>query len=294
MSRLFVDHLTVIDFSYLDAERGIVGESWIVDLQLDGALNEQGMVFDFGPVKKQIKAAIDAGMDHRFVVPRHLPGLHVETQGDEVYLAWANPDQGMALTYRAPAQALYWLDGEQVTPALARADILLQLQRIVPSNVQAIHIQLRTETHAEPYYHYSHGLKKHDGDCQRMIHGHRSRLQIFRNEQRAVAHEQALAEAWQDIYLVTREDIIDTRSVHGIECYVMRYQAQQGTFEMSWPVARCDVLETDSTVELIAQHLLTRLQANEPDVRWVVKAYEGVYKGAFASAAPIAAQKEPA
>ena len=51
MSRLFVDNLTVLDFSYFHPTRGVVGESWIVDVELVGDLNDEGMVFDFGHVK---------------------------------------------------------------------------------------------------------------------------------------------------------------------------------------------------------------------------------------------------
>lgn len=282
MSRLFVDHLTVIDFSYLDAERGLVGESWIVDLELDGELNAQGMVFDFGPVKKQIKAAIDSGMDHRFVIPRGLPGLLVSTEGTTTRVQWANLARGLVLDYRAPHQAFYWLDATAVTAQVARIDMVHNLKAVVPDNVKTIGITLRTELQTGVFYHYSHGLKKHDGDCQRMIHGHRSRLQILNHQQPALEYEQQIAQSWQDIYLVTRADIIETRQVQGINCYHMRYSAQQGQFELTWPVNRCDVLETDTTVELIAEHLLAKVTALNPTTQWTVKAYEGVHKGAYA------------
>jgi 6-pyruvoyl-tetrahydropterin synthase len=63
--QLFVNDLTVIDFSYLCTTRGVVGESWIVDVLLDGDLNEMSMVLDFGVVKKQINAIIDLAVDHK-------------------------------------------------------------------------------------------------------------------------------------------------------------------------------------------------------------------------------------
>src|SRR3546814_7361440 len=63
MSALFVEHLSVIDCAYLDAARGLVGESWIVDVELHGDLDGQSMVLDFGEVKKRLKRAIEIGRE---------------------------------------------------------------------------------------------------------------------------------------------------------------------------------------------------------------------------------------
>ena len=88
MSALFVKHLTVLDFSYVHPERGILGESWIVDVELHGDLDDQGMVFDFGHVKRQVRDAVESLFDHKLVVPKSLPGLQGQRQGDQLDLQW--------------------------------------------------------------------------------------------------------------------------------------------------------------------------------------------------------------
>ena len=59
--KLFVDNLTNVDFSFLHPQRGLMGESWLVQLELDGSLNDQGMICDFGIVKKEVKAGLTVG-----------------------------------------------------------------------------------------------------------------------------------------------------------------------------------------------------------------------------------------
>lgn len=50
--KLFINDLTVMDFCFLDAEAGLIGDSLIVDIILEGDLNAESMVMDFSHAKK--------------------------------------------------------------------------------------------------------------------------------------------------------------------------------------------------------------------------------------------------
>ena len=58
---------------------------------------------------------------------------------------------------------------------------------------------------------------------------------------------------------------------------------QKGYFSLEIPKARCHIMKNDSTVELIAHHILKQLKALEPEAKLEVKAFEGVNKGAIAN-----------
>lgn len=280
-SSLFVDHLTVIDFSYFDPKRFVVGESWIVDIELFGELNDEGMLFDFGHVKKQIKMAIDEGVDHKLLLPIQAPNLSIEENDDNVSVTYQG--QGEQFEYQSPREAVYFVDAaevtiENVTPMLQR-----YLKTLMPSNVTDIAITLRCENIEGSFYQYSHGLKKHLGDCQRIAHGHRSDLQIFFDGKRNIEMENQWCEHWRDIYLITTEDIVDEPNINGIAHYRCEYEAEQGFFSICLAKERCQLIETDSTVELIAQFIATSVRELQPAVNEIkVKAFEGYRKGAFA------------
>ena len=186
--QLFVDQLTVIDSAYMDAQHGLVGESWIVDVVLHGAMDAQSMVMDFGLVKKRLKQAIDASLDHVVIIPKAMPGLEHTGHG------WIWQDAaGGQWRYQGPNVAECVLDCERISNAELAGYLEAYLLGAVPENVTAIDVTLRHETTQQPYYHYVHGLKKHDGNCQRIAHGHRSKIHILHHGQEAPALEEETA-----------------------------------------------------------------------------------------------------
>lgn len=276
--QLFVEQLTNVDFSYLDPERGLVGETWWAGATLDGALDEQGMICDFGTVKKILRNWLDDEVDHRLLVPLRHPALSWQAHEDHIELTWHFAEQTLQLS--CPQQALALVDAESIDASSVATWCRTQLQPFFPVNVEQLALTFTPEHITGASYHYSHGLKKHDGNCQRIAHGHRSRIHIWLDNQRNEALEQHWAERWADIYLVSEEDIIDDQNGQ----LSTRYQSAQGAFAMSLPSRACYRMNTDTTVEFIAQHLADAIKAEHPTQAVRVQAFEGVNKGAIASA----------
>ncbi|MCO7222685.1 6-carboxytetrahydropterin synthase [Pleionea sp. CnH1-48] len=283
MSVLFVDQLTVIDFSFFHPHRGIVGESWILDVELEGELDDNGMVFDFAHVKKQIKAHVDQLIDHKFVFPQHYAQATIKQEDDELIIECQDLSQ-RRFRHVSPTQAVALVPVDSITPESVTPFLKEHLLRILPDNVKDLQIALRTEKIDGPYYHYSHGLKKHFGDCQRIAHGHRSKIEVWQDGVINAEQAQIISEEWEDIYLITEEDIKQEDNFEGIDYTTVSYTSNQGYFELQVPTRQCDVMKTDSTVELIAQFLANRLKQRHPNNHFKVKAYEGVQKGAIAEA----------
>ena len=276
---LFVDNLTNVDFSYLDHSRGVVGETWLANAALDGALDHQGMVCDFGIVKKTLRNWLDDELDHRLLVPTRSPHLRLEQTTGQVALEWRLPGE-QVITVRGPAQAFALVDVASIDAGSVARWCVEQLAGVFPTSVDQLTLSFTSEEIPTAFYHYSHGLKKHDGNCQRIAHGHRSRIRIDLDGERNTELEQRWSERWADIYLGTREDLEreDSGQLH------FAYDALQGAFALSIPQSRCEVLECDTTVEQLAQYIAETLAADQPGHTVTVRAYEGIGKGAVASA----------
>lgn len=277
--KLFVEHLTTIDSAYLHPDHGLLGESWMVDITLEGALDDQSMVMDFADVKRKLKFVIDESIDHTLIMPQLSHQLVLDNHKDHLVAKW-NFGKGEWLEHSSPHAAVTLLKSETVDDAAMIAHIQKILAPHVPEGVKHIHIELRHEKTDDPTYHYVHGLKKHDGNCQRIAHGHRSRIQIVRDGKRDSALEKAWAKDWATAYIGTREDI--DREEGGMTHFA--YRSDQGEFRLAYPTARCRMIDTDSTVECIATFIAQTLKKQNGSANFAVRAYEGVQKGAIAEA----------
>lgn len=270
---LFVDELTVLDFAYVTPGLGVRGDSVYVGVELDGEPDDAGFIVDFGRVKKLVKRLIDEEIDHRLVVPRAGPDLAVKDGVLHVGLA------GGELRYACPEQALAWIDGAAVTRATLVAALEARLMPHLPANVAALRVLLRDELRlaSEPSFSYTHGLKHHDGNCQRLLHGHRNVIEARLDGRRDVRLELALVELFADKHFASRADVRGG---------LVSYRSAQGEFRAELPPERLVVLEREPSIEHIAAYAhawLTRRFELAPQ-RLSVTAYEGLRKGATARA----------
>ena len=290
--QLFVNDLTVIDFSYLCAERGIVGESWIVDVLLDGSLNEQSMVLDFGIVKKQIKAIIDDAVDHKLLLPMKSAHLLVTNSTREQHEFVDFNSQTANYFLQSPQCAFAKIDCERIEIQAVTLHLQTIIKAQLPQNVDGLTLTLRPEKIDGFYYHYTHGLKKHDGNCQRIAHGHRSKIQLFKNGMRSIKLEKMWCQRWQDIYIATDTDRVNKSDIElsdtaqqqlTDEHQFFAYVAPQGRFDIAVENKILEEVDCDSTVELLADYIARQLKQDSPDDTFKVIAYEGVAKGAIAN-----------
>ncbi|MDF0535476.1 6-carboxytetrahydropterin synthase [Shewanella yunxiaonensis] len=288
--QLFVKDLTVIDFSYLCPLRGMVGESWIVDVLLEGVLDQQNMVLDFGKVKRTIKQVIDQVADHRLLIPTACGDLRWQQQNDTVWIDFASRKGTIHLG--CPAEAFALVPNELIDFDSVNDFLINALRDVLPENVDNISLTLRSELLDGPFYHYSHGLKKHDGNCQRIAHGHRSPVKVFEDGVAAPEWDRYWAERWKDVYLGSESDMVPIEQLTmSPQCrvtddshYGFCYTAPQGEFQLAMPKGCCDLIPHDTTIELLAQFMADTLSAKMPGRQYRVMAFEGIGKGAIAVA----------
>ena len=115
---------------------------------------------------------------------------------------------------------------------------------------------------------------------------------MFKNNIASEALEKQWCERWQDIYIASEADRIiksdvqlskDAMAQLTPDHQYFAYQAPQGRFDIAVANKVLEVVDCDSTVELLADFIGRQLKQDSANDTFKVVAYEGVAKGAIAS-----------
>ena len=293
-STLFVRDVGKIDSAMFDPGFGIIGQSWYVDVWLTGTLDENGFVFDFSPLKSLIRQTLSSTLDHALIIP--VGSQNVQFSELDSAERWILKSKS-----RSEAKEARW---DYISPkgsvfpvhtvALKTPNIEQEFTRILkhrlPPTVHHLAVKLREETIAatEASYRYTHGITGHNGLCQRLFHGHRSRIEIFIGEERRPDLEHFVVREvfGTNVHIATLNQIKSGDGVVGYrgktdDPVTLAYTGTLGSFEATMPSNRIFFVEDETSVESLAREVARLIKREEkPSEKIRAVCYEGIDKGA--------------
>ncbi len=263
---MYVDALTAIDFSVYNGKE-IRGDSVALNVMITGKRNESGMISDFGKIKPRLKAICDGEVDHRLVCdPQYLSASADVVNGEFPVASGVISTQGPACMYCAI---------EMHNP-----DYLDDVKGFLHSKFVAampeFEFDLQLERNPRASFQYNHGLKLHDGNCQRIIHGHSAELEIVINGKACTTSHDRVAAVLNGKHFFNASD---ARSE--AERSVISYRASQGEFIVHMPNQLLELVDGEPSIENISRHIARTLQQEHPQGTSIrVRVSEGLSKGA--------------
>lgn len=256
-SSIFLNDLTVIDYSIITPQGVIVGGAATLNLEITGPVeSHEGVVIDFSACKKQIKALIDGkdGFDHKCWV--NVDDHNVVMDLSEEYHQVTHRVSG--LNIRAEREAFAYVSND---PTVDIAEFLnVHMAPYVVSNVclNTNIIPVPRANTSSPVFRYVHGLKNSSSyGCKNIVHGHKSWISAVVNEDNKSFADQILRGIATDLdgcIFVHAEDLQSTED--GV--YKIGYDTdERGKMSMSF-TQKLIVLETQTTVEHIVEYIRAR------------------------------------
>ena len=269
---IFIEALDTIDCALFVDEHGIVGQSWYLDVQAQGRGDHNYFVCDFKNLKQKVRSYVRRHLDHRLLVPAH-PA--VRREGD----TWLLGEAERAWTYTCPPDAVRQLP----VPHADRNSIALWLQAALQQHIgKELHITVHlreSKARAGFGFCYTHGLPGHEGNCQRLLHGHSGCVQVWENGSHCPALENYLAQK----ILPHRVHFLNSQHITAQGKRIgMAYESSQGYFAATLPCQQAVILPAmETSIEAITHYLAEQIrQHTTPTPRAEVICYEGVDKGA--------------
>ena len=136
---IFLENFDHIDSAFLHPKQGLFGKTLAFDCTLKGPMNHNGVIVDFGWVKKAVKKYLKERFDHKLIVFQG-PDHKLLSQKDCYELLFQLDEQ--PCFYKCPKQALEWVNEqpEKISDYLS-SELENYLKKTFPSlSLSLIHI----------------------------------------------------------------------------------------------------------------------------------------------------------
>lgn len=174
---IFINDLDQIDLAY-PSNGGIEGKSFIVDVELEGKLDDNGFILDFSLAKAKIKKILKDTADHALILPNKRHQMKIDRSSPEnvdLLLHFSNE----TWAYNCPLDAIYEIEHHEFDVKVLEKTLNKSIQSQLGSDVQCTTILREKKRQLEgSLFHYTHGITGHLGLCQRLFHGHTGELSI--------------------------------------------------------------------------------------------------------------------
>jgi 6-pyruvoyl-tetrahydropterin synthase len=293
---IFIRDLLTVDCAVFDPSRGIIGQSWHLDAEIHGVLADNHCVYDFGKLKQLVRQTAKTSIDHALLIPVGSQRVNFsESVGAETWDLQNSSRGGDAIArwkYTCPAGAVFPIRAVHVKTSTVEQEFNKLLRHRLPASVLGVKTKLREEA-SEPtaaFFRYTHGIAGHDGLCQRLFHGHRSRVEVFVGDERRPDLEHFICRELfnSEIHIACPNQIVSgnfqvgERGKNGEEL-CLEFSGSLGRYQATLPADRVLVVEGETSIECITRQLAILVQNRLGNMERVqVRCFEGINKGAVA------------
>lgn len=291
---LFLNDITKLDCALFDHGNGVLGYSWHVDITLSGVLDANGFVYDFSLLKNLVRQTLKTSVDHALIIPVGSQSvLYAETAEGEHWTLETRGKGGSApfkWEYTCPKGAVYPIRCVALTPAIIEQEFARLLKHRLPATITDIRVKLRAETAAptEAMFRYTHGITGHQGLCQRLFHGHKSRIEVYIGEDRRPDLEHMVVSDvfGQNVHFATPAQLkncepwtLSTRGQVG-QSVDLSFKGTLGSYSATIPADHVFLVEQETSIECVSRAVAQVLRKKLPKAE-VIRAicYEGIGKG---------------
>ncbi|MCP4748610.1 MAG: hypothetical protein GY874_21110 [Desulfobacteraceae bacterium] len=290
--KIFTNDVTNIDCALLLPEIGPRGQSWKVDIEWAGKVNDDNnVILDFSYAKKLAKKILEQ-YDHKIITRKS----SVIKISDIKFLVAENitTSSGPSLfAMNTFEDTIVVLEDSMVTEKeikknleILLADSILEL---CPENIVSLKVKLNDYSNKNTYWSYNHILKNHQGNCQK-FHGHSGMLSIFTkgkldydltskvlkiiNNSFFVSESYKTAPENSNLYKDLSDYFPQLKNIH--DTVLIEYRGTKGPVAIIAPNSILNWLPVESTIENIAYHIKKTLNLSDCTK---IQISEGINKG---------------